>query len=65
MTLSPEPELLTILCWTTLLAVIVSLASAVLKKGFKQFDLFGVIMFTARILAVHYELCLPKFHFKT
>ena len=44
MTLNPDPELLTILYWTTLLAVIVSSASGVLKAGFKQFDLFGVII---------------------
>ena len=44
MTLNPDPELLNILYWTTLLAVIVSSASGVLKAGFKQFDLFGVII---------------------
>jgi uncharacterized membrane protein YeiH len=44
MTLNPTPELLQILYWVTLLAVIVSSASAVLKAGFKQFDLFGVII---------------------
>jgi uncharacterized membrane protein YeiH len=44
MTLSPTPTLLTTLYWITLLAVIVSSASAVLKAGFKQFDLFGVII---------------------
>ncbi len=32
------------LYWITLLAVIVSSASGVLKAGFKQFDLFGVII---------------------
>ena len=32
------------LYWITLFAVIVSSASAVLKAGFKQFDLFGVII---------------------
>ena len=32
------------LYWVTLLAVIVSSASGVLKAGFKQFDLFGVII---------------------
>jgi uncharacterized membrane protein YeiH len=44
MTLSLTPSLLTTLYWITLLAVIVSSASAVLKAGFKQFDLFGVII---------------------
>ena len=32
------------LYWITLIAVIVSSASAVLKAGFKQFDLFGVVI---------------------
>ncbi len=44
MNLSPAPELLASLYWITLLAVIVSSASGVLKAGFKQFDLFGVII---------------------
>lgn len=44
MTLDPTPDLLTNLYWITLLAVIVSSASGVLKAGFKQFDLFGVII---------------------
>lgn len=44
MTLEPAPILLNNLYWITLLAVIVSSASAVLKAGFKQFDLFGVII---------------------
>ena len=44
MSLSPTPALLDTLYWITLLAVIVSSASAVLKAGFKQFDLFGVII---------------------
>lgn len=44
MILEPTSELLTNLYWITLLAVIVSSASGVLKAGFKQFDLFGVIM---------------------
>ncbi len=44
MTLHPTPALLNTLYWITLLAVIVSSASAVLKAGFKQFDLFGVII---------------------
>jgi len=44
MTLNPTPELLNNLYWITLFAVIVSSASAVLKAGFKQFDLFGVII---------------------
>lgn len=44
MSLDPTPELLENLYWITLLAVIVSSASGVLKAGFKQFDLFGVII---------------------
>ena len=44
MTLEPTPALLQSLYWITLIAVIVSSASAVLKAGFKKFDLFGVIM---------------------
>jgi len=42
--LNPNPALLNNLYWITLFAVIVSSASAVLKAGFKQFDLFGVII---------------------
>lgn len=44
MTLNPTPALLDSLYWITLFAVIVSSASGVLKTGFKQFDLFGVII---------------------
>lgn len=44
MTIHPNPVLLESLYWITLLAVIVSSASGVLKAGFKQFDLFGVII---------------------
>ncbi len=44
MILLPTPELLENLYWITLFAVIVSSASAVLMAGFKQFDLFGVII---------------------
>lgn len=44
MTMTPTPELLESLYWITLLAVIVSSASAVLKAGFKEYDLFGVII---------------------
>ncbi|MFQ5642520.1 MAG: trimeric intracellular cation channel family protein [Thiogranum sp.] len=44
MPLDPTPSLLENLYWITLLAVIVSSASGVLKAGFKQFDLFGVII---------------------
>ena len=44
MTLDPTPALLENLYWITLFAVIVSSASGVLKAGFKQFDLFGVII---------------------
>jgi len=44
MTLNPNPALLDTLYWITLVAVVVSSASAVLKAGFKQYDLFGVII---------------------
>lgn len=44
MVLEPTTELLQNLYWITLLAVVVSSASGVLKAGFKQFDLFGVII---------------------
>ena len=44
MILVPTPALLDSLYWITLIAVIVSSASGVLKAGFKQFDLFGVII---------------------
>lgn len=44
MIVHPNPELLTNLYLITLIAVIVSSASGVLKAGFKQFDLFGVII---------------------
>jgi uncharacterized membrane protein YeiH len=44
MTLNPTPALISNLYWITLFAVIVSSASGVLKAGFKQFDLFGVII---------------------
>lgn len=44
MTINPTPALLDSLYWITLIAVIVSSASGVLKAGFKQFDLFGVII---------------------
>lgn len=42
--ITPTPHLLDSLYWITIVAVIVSSASAVLKAGFKQFDLFGVII---------------------
>lgn len=44
MILHPTPALLENLYWITLVAVIVSSSSAVLKAGFKQFDLFGVVI---------------------
>jgi len=44
MALNPTPALIDSLYWITLFAVIVSSASGVLKAGFKQFDLFGVII---------------------
>ena len=44
MSLNPTPALLDSLYWITLVAVIVSSASGVLKAGFKKYDLFGVII---------------------
>ncbi|MDQ7074640.1 MAG: trimeric intracellular cation channel family protein [Gammaproteobacteria bacterium] len=44
MTLEPTLPLLENLYWITLLAVFFSSASAVLKAGGKQFDLFGVVI---------------------
>ena len=44
MSIHPTPALLGNLYWITLIAVVVSSASGVLKAGFKQFDLFGVII---------------------
>ncbi len=44
MNINPTPALFDILYWITLTAVIVSSASGVLKAGFKQYDLFGVII---------------------
>jgi len=44
MTIHPDPELLHVLYLITLVAVVVSSASGVLKAGFKRLDLFGVIM---------------------
>jgi len=44
MTLNLTPNLLNSLYWITLIAVIVSSASGVLKAGFKKYDLFGVII---------------------
>jgi uncharacterized membrane protein YeiH len=44
MNIHPTPALLGSLYWITLIAVVVSSASGVLKAGFKQFDLFGVII---------------------
>lgn len=44
MSLNPTPALLEIIYWITLIAVIVSSASGVLKAGFKKLDLFGVII---------------------
>jgi uncharacterized membrane protein YeiH len=44
MTFSSTPEFLVTLYWITLLAVVVSSVSGVLKAGSKQFDLFGVVI---------------------
>ncbi|HFD92380.1 MAG TPA: trimeric intracellular cation channel family protein [Gammaproteobacteria bacterium] len=44
MTENVTPALLDNLYWITLVAVVVSSASGVLKAGFKQFDLFGVVI---------------------
>jgi len=44
MIVNPTPALLDNLYWLTLIAVVVSSASGVLKAGFKSFDLFGVMI---------------------
>ena len=44
MIVNPTPTLLENLYWLTLIAVVVSSASGVLKAGFKSFDLFGVMI---------------------
>lgn len=44
MIIEETSELMKNLYWITLLAVMVSSASGVLKAGFKQFDLFGVMI---------------------
>jgi uncharacterized membrane protein YeiH len=44
MKIAATQELLNFLYWITILAVIVSSASGVLKAGSKKFDLFGVII---------------------
>lgn len=44
MMINPTPTLLGNLYWITLIAVVVSSASGVLKAGLKKFDLFGVII---------------------
>lgn len=44
MAITPDPSLLGNLYWITLLAVIVSSTSGVLKAGFQKFDLFGVMI---------------------
>jgi len=44
MVLNPSPILLQNIYWITLVAVIVSSASGVLKAGFKQYDLFGIVI---------------------
>lgn len=44
MTLEITQELSSSLYWISLVAVVVSSASGVLKSGFRQFDLFGVII---------------------
>ncbi len=44
MNLEVTQELSTSLYWISLIAVVVSSASGVLKSGFRQFDLFGVII---------------------
>lgn len=44
MTITPTSELLENLAYITLIAVVVSSASGVLKAGSKQFDLFGVVI---------------------
>jgi len=44
MTLNPDPSLLSNLYWITIVAVVVSSASGVLKAGFQKFDLFGAVI---------------------
>ncbi|WPE16593.1 trimeric intracellular cation channel family protein [Candidatus Thioglobus autotrophicus] len=44
MTLEITQELSSSLYWISLVAVVVSSASGVLKSGFRQFDLFGVVI---------------------
>lgn len=44
MVINPDPALLDSLYWITVVAVVVSSASGVLKAGFRQFDLFGVVI---------------------
>jgi len=44
MVVNPTPALLDNLYWLTIIAVVVSSASGVLKAGFKNFDLFGVMI---------------------
>ena len=44
MTLNATPELLHTLYWITLIAVVVSSSSGVLKAGTQEFDLFGVVI---------------------
>ena len=44
MVLNPSPILLQNIYWITLVAVIVSSASGVLKAVFKQYDLFGIVI---------------------
>ncbi len=44
MNLNPTSALIDNLYWITVIAVIVSSTSGVLKAGFKQYDLFGVII---------------------
>jgi hypothetical protein len=53
MIINPTPVLLDSLYWITLIAVIVSSASVVLKAGFMQFDLSGVIIIAIATLRVN------------
>ena len=61
--------------WISLVAVVFSSASGVHKAGVKQFHLFGVIIvaiatglggiFLARLLAIRFDISLPRFRFKS
>jgi len=61
--------------WISLVAVVFSSASGVLKAGVKEFDLFGVTIiaiatglggiFLARLPAIRFDISLPRSRFKS